>query len=44
MAASKSGMHIKTAQKYEHAEQLPRTLKKPHTWVTCTHPFAADWP
>jgi hypothetical protein len=44
VAALKSGMNVKTARKYERAQQLPSTLKKPHTWVTRANPFAADWP
>src|SRR5271165_493344 len=42
-AAAKSGMNVKTARKYERAQQLPSAMKRARTWATRPNPFAQDW-
>jgi len=44
LAALKSGMNVKTARKYERAQQVPSAMKTVRTWMTRPNPFAADWP
>ena len=44
VAAARAGMSERTARKYEHAGQLPSTLKQPRRHRTRPNPFAADWP
>jgi hypothetical protein len=44
VAAARAGMSERTARKYEHAGQLPSTLKRPRRHRTRPNPFAEDWP
>src|SRR5436305_2083425 len=44
VAAARAGMSERTARKYEHAGQLPSTLKQPRRHRTRPNTFAADWP
>jgi hypothetical protein len=44
IAASKAGMDIKTARKYNRAGKQPSEMKKPHNWATRANPFSDVWP
>lgn len=44
VAATRAGMSVKTAHKYERTGKLPSQLKRPHTWRSRPNPFEADWP
>jgi len=44
IAASKAGMDVKTARKYQRSDIPPSEMKKPHTWRTRQDPFAEVWP
>ena len=44
VAAVKSGMCEKSAQKYLRSQQLPSERKQPRTWKTRADPFEAVWP
>ena len=43
-AATRAGMSVRTARKYEHLGQLPSRLKQPRRYRTRPNPFEADWP
>src|SRR5258708_21979290 len=43
-AATRAGISVKTARKYERAGKLPSQLKQPRTWQTRPNPFEEDWP
>ena len=43
MAASKSGMDVKTARKYAKARKLPAELQREHTWRSQPDAFAEVW-
>lgn len=43
LAASQSGMSIKTARKYGRSDVLPSQTVKPHTWRTREDPFGWVW-
>lgn len=43
VAATKAGMDVKTARKYERSCLLPSELNKPHDWVTRKDKFAEVW-
>ena len=42
-AALKSGMDVKTAQKYRDTGKLPSEIKVEHTWRTRDNPFSLIW-
>lgn len=44
VAAARSGMHERTARKYERAGTLPSQMKHPRTWRTRKNPCEQDWP
>src|SRR5260370_16898846 len=43
-AATRAGISVKTARKYERAGKLPSQLKQPRTWQTRPNPFQENWP
>jgi hypothetical protein len=44
VAATRTGMSVRTLRKYEWAGKLPSQVKQPHTWPTRADPFIHDWP
>ncbi len=43
LVASKAGMSLRTAFKYQKSGQLPSQTKQPHDWLTRQDPFANEW-
>src|SRR5215210_4615738 len=43
-AATKAGVSVRTARKYERAAKLPSQLQQPRPYRTHPNPFADDWP
>lgn len=43
VAATKSGMTVKTARKYIKSRELPSEMKSTHNWPTREDPFSDEW-